>query len=150
MSSVHFRSLARGGAGRPRAPAEFPRNFLVPIPDVLTTIAAVLPEVAAVSAPPPLVLAEILAVASEVGPRPLGRLRVAVLDVLLDFLPVSGDVAPLSSDIPSIAPDVAPILPDVPRVLLDTLCARGGRAQGHRQRASRQQRDQSPPHALLR
>src|SRR5439155_13834748 len=104
------------GAAR-AVPARQPRSLeiLVPIPDVLTTIAAVLPEVAAVSAPPPLVLAEILAVASEVRPRPLGRLRVAVLDVLLDFLPVSGDVAPVSSDIPGITPDVAPILPDLPR-----------------------------------
>jgi hypothetical protein len=116
-------------------------EILPPIPEVPTTVAAILSEVTAISPPLPQVLAKIPPVAPEVRPLPLGRLRVAGLDVSLEFPPISGDVASVSSDIPGIAPDIAPILPNVPRVLLDILGACGGRPQGHRQRATCQHRD---------
>jgi hypothetical protein len=128
-----------------------PRSLesLPPIPDISTTIAAILPKVAAITPPVPQVLAEILPIAPEVRPLFLGRLRVAVLDVLLEVPPIAGHVASVGSDIPGIAPDLAPILPNVPRILLDILCARDGRPQSHRQRTACQHRDQSSHRFLL-
>src|SRR5207253_6356825 len=130
-----------GRAGPVRQPSS--PKILLPIPDFPTTIAAILPELAAIAPPPSQILAEILAVALEVRPLPLSRLRVSLLDVLLDLPPISGDVASVSSDTPGIAPGVAPILPDLPRGRLDILRSRDGRAQSHRQRATCQHGDQS-------